>query len=608
MEKRSFLSAKENYIFVIISLSISVYLLLRAIYVPIVFDEAATFFHFVHRGDFWFFNSLPDANNHFINSLLTRVSYSLFGAEKIFLRLPNLLSLPVFLYFVYKGSTYFNNLFLRWIFIASLIFSHFFIEFFALSRGYGLSMAFLLGAIYYLMTFSLNKNLRSLIWISVFITLAIYSNLSLIVLAISIIIFEMLIIIIHKEPLRNSTKKIAVIFVFQVIPLAFASYFMFWLNQKGSLYYGDKSGFWDLTIQSLILLLTGFKSTFLSLIFVIMVLYIIVVYSVKILKSGIISAFSSKLIWPGLLLLCSLGIFLLSLIFNINFPEDRVAMYFIPLFLGSLTFTADSMKLGALKKVGIIIASIMLLLPIHFLYSMNFSYVNGYKTEVLPEEFYDIVTRDDYNKSDFPPTIGGYRMRMFCWTYNNYMNNGTQNLINYQSYPEIESDFQIVDTDSFPQWNEKYEIIETEKILGRSLLKRKNRILYTPIDSVINNNSVVISDEYFRIAQWKLDTITNISLKVNAQLKLTTHSSPFNAWLVLAVIDSTNNYLQYKNIPFDWLRNEWKSDDNMFKHSLTTGVISDKAVSAKLFVWNIDKVNYSLDSLKITLLKPHQLN
>jgi hypothetical protein len=51
------------------------YLWLRAFYVPLIYDEIATFYGYVHVGKFIPFYAHWDANNHIINSLLSSILF-----------------------------------------------------------------------------------------------------------------------------------------------------------------------------------------------------------------------------------------------------------------------------------------------------------------------------------------------------------------------------------------------------------------------------------------------------------------------------------------------------------------------------------------------------
>jgi len=334
----------EKLVYGILGMLWLAYFVTRAYYVPFTFDEAATFFHFVHRGDFWFFTSLPDANNHFINTALTYTSYNTLGSSKLALRLPNLLSAFVFLYYLYRISQVIRNVNIRWMFILSIMFAHYFVEFFAVSRGYGLSMAFLFGAFFHLIRFVSLQTIRDILLISLFLILAEFSNLSIIVLVLAIIGYQILIVLFNPNQLsRKKATKIFLITAMQIIPVIFASYYMFYLQEKGSLYYGDSSGFWDLTVQSLILFVAGKKTLMLSLSVISAFIIQIVIISIIYFKKGLVHLFDKKLVLSMLLFSTIIGVLLLSVLFGVNHPEDRVAMYFIPLFLGSIFFMADEL-------------------------------------------------------------------------------------------------------------------------------------------------------------------------------------------------------------------------------------------------------------------------
>lgn len=593
---------KQKTIFSILGVLWFVYLVLRASFVPFTFDESATFFHFVHRGDFWFFTSLPDANNHFINTLLTYVSYHIFGSSKLALRIPNLLSAIIFLYYLFRSSMFIKNIPARWTTILSIMFAHFFVEFFALSRGYGLSMAFIFGAFYHLMNFSTSRSNKQLIWISFFLFLAELSNLSIIVLAIAIIGYQIMIVIIHsKKASKKSILNLVTIFVFQILPLIFASYYMFFLNEKGSLYYGDTSGFWNLTVQSLILLITGEKSLVYSIAVITFIALLLGGFSFLIYKKGILLITHPRMVFPLLLIATIIGIILLSLLFGINHPEDRVAMYFIPLFLGSITMVADAVFDITKKKIILIPLVLLMFFPLHFVYSLNLDYVNGYKTEVLPERFYKTIVADTEKRSDFPATIGGYRMRMFCWTYMNFQNGGTQNLIDYDSYPETQSDYQIVDLDEYPEWSNYYDVIDTENVLGRKLLKRKNPLNYKLINTQTKVTPDKIKNKYFRLADWNTDTLVNHSYLVTIDMTLHSPETPFHAWLTLQLLDNDGENVLYKYIPFDWLKTSWSKNGEQFKHSFLTGNIPANSNLMKIYIWNIDKGEYTIENAKVSL-------
>ncbi len=139
----------------LIGIPIFAYLCLRAYYIPITHDEASTFLVYVTQPLSNTFLGIPPlAANHILHTLLVKCSAYLFGNEVFFLRLPVLLS--YLLYF------FFSLLLLQrltskpfWIFVglSSLHFHPYLLEFFALSRGYGLSIALMMASIYYVFVY-----------------------------------------------------------------------------------------------------------------------------------------------------------------------------------------------------------------------------------------------------------------------------------------------------------------------------------------------------------------------------------------------------------------------------------------------------------------------
>jgi hypothetical protein len=90
----------DTSVFFLIAVAMAVYLVVRAILVPMAHDEIATFYYFVQSGKISPFLSNIDTNNHFLNSALTWVFYHLFGPSPLALRLSNLVFIPVFFYFL----------------------------------------------------------------------------------------------------------------------------------------------------------------------------------------------------------------------------------------------------------------------------------------------------------------------------------------------------------------------------------------------------------------------------------------------------------------------------------------------------------------------------
>jgi len=129
---------------------------LRAARVPFTYDEAASYMRYIDTSVPSVFDTnllsvfnFEVATNHVLNTALTKLSYTVAGASELALRLPN-----VFGYVLYLG---FAALTLRRLSdprfalgaFLLLNLNPYLLDFFALSRGYGLSLGLLMGSLFF---------------------------------------------------------------------------------------------------------------------------------------------------------------------------------------------------------------------------------------------------------------------------------------------------------------------------------------------------------------------------------------------------------------------------------------------------------------------------
>ena len=268
---------RDKIIFIIVSGIVWIYLLLRAYYVPIVHDEAATFYYYIQTRDFLPFIAHPDANNHILNSALSCLFYIITGSSKLSLRLANLIFFPVYAYYIYKISCEIKSGIIKWSFLIILLFTHNFIEFFGISRGYGMSMGLLTGMIYYLISFQKNNQLKNMTLCLVFGILAVTANLSL--LTSFLIVFILLVTgqILNINNLKTEFKKKSFILItfLGILSIGFFTFYMNYMKKHGLLYYGRLDGLWEVTIKYFAALLTDSQSLIFPVAFTIMFVLIV---------------------------------------------------------------------------------------------------------------------------------------------------------------------------------------------------------------------------------------------------------------------------------------------------------------------------------------------
>ncbi len=139
-------------LFGLIAASFLVYETLRAIRVPLTFDEAATHMTYL-SSSVWAVFDLNSANNHFLYSLLAKLGCVLAGSSELVLRLPSLLG-----YLLYLGSSWaiLNRFFDRFLALAGFLFLNvnpYILDYFAMGRGYGLALGLETAAVYFFLVF-----------------------------------------------------------------------------------------------------------------------------------------------------------------------------------------------------------------------------------------------------------------------------------------------------------------------------------------------------------------------------------------------------------------------------------------------------------------------
>ncbi|MCF6341307.1 MAG: hypothetical protein L3J31_00690 [Bacteroidales bacterium] len=580
----------EKRVFFILSVLLWGYLLLRAWLVPIIYDEVATFYHYVQAGEFlpWFAHW--DANNHILNSALTIFSYKLFGSSPLALRLPNLLMSVLFFVFCFKIAETIINSYLRWVFILSLLMAHSFVDYFCLSRGYGMSMALLFGSIWYLMQSMKNAGAKNYLLTLLFLNLAVLANLTLIISAFIVMALLFLNLIRRKKILLPAF----ITFVAGMLPAAFFVKLLFFMKAKGLLYYGSAAGFKTVTLWSLVKYFTGFESGIIENLVIVYFVTIVAALAWLVSRSKGANPFCRIHFVFGFLMTGNVAaIFLNAWLFDVNYPEDRAGLFLFPFFIGSVIFLADEVNIPHLKKVLVGLASFLLFFPLHFLATANLSH-NSLENFRILQRFYDKVAT--YQEAgEMRLTIGGSHNKELLWSYLNFRNGGKLNQMSTRSYPAMDLDFQITGYPDDPDWFILYDSIDYDPQTQFYLVKRKQQLpkkLLQSKDGIVHKEKP--NREYFSLLEGRADTLIGKSLLVSFNLAVQTANKPFDSWVVFTVKDKNKQTLRYERVPFNWLRTDWSNPENRMTNTIYVKDLPPESDKYILFVWNIDKVPYEI--------------
>lgn len=591
-------SKKETYFAIGIFIILWVYLFLRAIHVPVLHDEIATFFYYIQSDNYLPPSAHWDANNHLLNSFLANISYHLIGSSPLSLRLPNVLSYGIYFYAAFKIASRIKGTFLRWSLLLAFVCSHYIFEYFGESRGYGLSMAFLLLAIHFYMTFTQVKNHKYALLTVFALFLGTSANLSLIICSAMIISSIGLIWILEREKLTRQKITSLFLLVLTSLPFLYLVKFSFGLKEKGALYYGGTAGLYEITLKSTIQVFIGQYSLFLGA-FIVIIFYLLLLSTCfQFIKKGrLFSLLNTENIFQTLLIISIIAIYAMFYFLSINFPEDRAAMHLVILFIGGVAFASDKLN----TKIGLILGVLLLYFPSYFMLNLSLRESVFSSEERTSQIIYDYISNAERD-TKFPVTVSGYQTQEFCWYYMNHSAGGTEGKLHKNNSDGFDADFKIVhslklvDSSIF----QYYDLVLEDKATELLLFERKNRL-----SKLMINESEIIpyngSDEFYNLCELSVDSLENKTLYIGGEFTLNAERKPFVAWLAASIFDINNEVVYQEYIALDWLRKDYDgSNTNVLQGTLLHNIPKD-AKTLKFYIWNIDAKHYGIPNGKCYL-------
>lgn len=612
----------QKKVYLVLSFLLIWFVVFRAIYVPLVHDEIATFYYYIQSFEYNpFLGAHADANNHILNSLLSSISYNLFGYSSFTLRLPNVLSFLLYLTVIWKIAQFFSQNLIRWMYILASLGMLYFIQFFSLSRGYGLSMAFMLTAFYFLLQLYKITSLKYLFFFAVALLLALLANLTLIPIGV-LLLFTAIYLSLRK---RNNTvnkgfirfKTLLIYFVLS-LSIAVLVFLSFRMKAEGALYYGNSKGFWTNTILSLLDLLFENDALLPQIILVVCFsLFVLLIFVV--LKKQRISFFTGE---NGLFTFAVFGaltsIFLMHYLLGVNYPVDRVGLFLIPLFVGAFLFLLDQFT-SAYRNI----AFIALIFPIHFLIQANITHTSIWKNEYIPDTFFYRIQKDQ-SEDNYPATISGDALRIFNYNEKLYRNDGCGNALQFWTRDQFNTNNWTIKTKEHPA--KYFDFIIAEKKWMHSILHlydalsiapRSNHILYKrkelPEKQKFSENYVEQASEttaeFNELIKLEIDSLGVSTLLVGMDLTMQSQEHPFKGRLVAQVKNrETNEVIRYEYIQLNWITKTILKEKPLRKTLLLSNLPSTEKLEVLVYIWNIERKNYTLYTSKLELFKVKDKN
>lgn len=339
----------------------------KAIFLSFTHDEALSFQ--IITGNTQLLNS---ANHHLLNTWLMSFC-GLFSYHEWCLRLPSVFGFVLYAFFLLKIIKDFSIAFQLLFFLPLLYLNTYLLDFFSLARGYGLSIGLATGALYFLLQ-TPQQFVRNSILSMLMASLATLANLNLVNFYIMLALI-LLVKLFFTNEIENRRKWIfgLIHVLYSAVLLLFLLKRLLMLKELGELYYGNSSlidGFNSLIIWSLdFSVLPDILITMVDFI----LLALLIIAAVLILRYKKFNSYMAILFYINLGII--LGLCIEHIFFQSLFPQNRTAVYLIPLlvlFAGSVLVELGKF-IKADKKVLVFLALILVTLPVMYQFQRRLS-------------------------------------------------------------------------------------------------------------------------------------------------------------------------------------------------------------------------------------------
>jgi len=364
----------SKYIYSTLGLSFFIYVLIRSAYVGATIDEITT----IQGAQALSYldiltNAYPTANNHIINTILIKTLFLLRTDSLLIARLPNALSFILYAYFGYKVGSKYLSLIVGIGCFTLLMCNPFLLDFFSLARGYGLSLAFMMGALYFGVEHFDSVSKTSLIKSLLLASLSVLSIFSMIYFWLGLVSTLTLTSFLRRN-FAALKKSIFYSFLVGTGLLAAISISILRLMKADALAYGGEIGFYNDTLISLTRYsLYSFDITpfvYLSLNLSLFLFLFSALYSYYLKRTWD----TPKSMFLGTTILSITLIVLAHHLLGVRYPLSRVGLFLYPLFILSLCFCLNDFK----KNLEIpILALLLIAFVFNFIHNANF-----YKTSI----------------------------------------------------------------------------------------------------------------------------------------------------------------------------------------------------------------------------------
>ncbi|AEA43336.1 ArnT family glycosyltransferase [Fluviicola taffensis] len=579
-------------------LALLIYAILRAWFVEPIHDEVATYFHYIETGEIKGGRSLMDANNHLLNSWLGNFSYRLFGEHFFLFRFPSILCFCLYFWSSRKLTSNLNlGLWGELCFVALNTIPWIF-DYFSYTRGYGLGIGFFMAGLFQLSMWLKEKHTGHLILVLFFFYLAVLSNLTYLITSLMVIGYIAFMTLLHAKKIGVKALVfhgfLLLVFCFSILPLI---EFSFALKEAGALYYGSLDGLWWVTGKTLSKYILFYDANWLRIAYCLIGLIGAIILFIQWKKESWVQFLSSTSFWVSMLIGGNiLAILILAKIMKVNYPEDRAAMYLVPLSILALT------TLFAQSKISKYFLVVLVLFPVSFLVKLNLNTSIFSPDDRMSEEFYTTAMKDlkpNQTVSIYP--IMQLTYSLFERTNPNHVE---KHIGTVQKDFLPSSDLILTKTTYLFSKDDisMYDVVAEDPASTYIALRRKKPFQQVQLFDSIGKTRES-DDEYISFyggpirPEWRNK---QIQINLKGHLKTDKELNDFN--MVVATNDSTEQNLRY-----DYQNIRWYVGENVqqFKLNYPYAARNFKNEESQLiiYIWNPERKHFKLTNPSIEIIE-----
>ena len=577
--------------FLVLALLAFVYVLLRAVLVPLTHDEAATFQTYVLTGRYLPFLSHWDAGNHLLITAVGRACYNFFGPGPLSLRSFSVLCFALQAWYTWRITRSLHHHVVRWCALAALLLTPFALDFYSMFRGYGPSLAFLLMAVFHLERYAQRAGKKHLAIMLLALALGSYASLSLLVLW-CLFLAMALTLVLRAD--RTDVRAWAMLLLFGGLPLWFAAQYSMALAERDLLYFGTHDGFVQGTLGSLAQWVLGVHRPLLGAFFWLLGL-----------AAGAYAFYRSKATVLGVLLVLIMGEWIGRLVLGealgILYPQDRTALHLVPLFVLVFAFAVEG--IATLHAKAKWVALFLLWLPLRTLSHANLDSTLYWPEQAIPQRVFELAEERQHAK-DRPLLIGGYRQNPRTWIYHAALRTslpdrpgGALNFLDDAGFPQPTCDLLIIDTTHFLA-PEGFRTLYTASH-GRLVLMERILPLRTEVrrDSTWSVNKT--EEEYVPLWSPEGASVHGKEWLIEVDGSVISANDPLELRLVIEAKDAEGNQLHYDVIDIEDQLAVWNGDRLHILRRLPA--FADEPARVVAFFWNPRKQSFAMERLRIVV-------